>query len=252
MQRNTILWTASGVAAGALLTSWQLRRWFSEEPEYDVEQSAGSIEIRRYQRCVRAETTLEAESWQQALELGFRRLARYIFGANHRRQLAAQGQLEERPEPLRKQGEKIQMTAPVTARAVPRDAVSTTAGALQRYTVAFTLPKARAAGSLPVPEDRRVHLRAVPARHVAVLRYRGDHGFELMREKSAYLREVLQRAGLSTRGEPEFAGYDAPSTLPWLRRNEIWIELGSAPQQRSLEAASHASANNSAFAATEA
>jgi hypothetical protein len=45
---------------------------------------------------------------------------------------------------------------------------------------------------------------------------------------AAKVSEVLARvrsAGLGYRGSPEFAGYDPPSTLPFLRRNEIWIEL---------------------------
>jgi hypothetical protein len=46
-------------------------------------------------------------------------------------------------------------------------------------------------------------------------------------EKSQALLEAVERAGLRTRGEPEFAGYDPPTTLPFLRRNEVWIELGS-------------------------
>ncbi|MFZ5896976.1 MAG: SOUL family heme-binding protein [Myxococcota bacterium] len=250
MQRNHLICAASGVAvASALLARWQFARWFTEKPDYDVEQHAGSIEIRRYARSVRAETTVYAESWNQALDQGFKRLARYISGANHPRQLGALGDSPSQPlngggekrskgwwRKRSSAGEKIEMTTPVTAR-VERSAEGEKQGngALTAYTITFTLPKARAPRSLPVPEDKRVHLRVVPARRVAVLRYRGRHTFDHVRDNSGYLQEVLMRAGLSTRGEPEFAGYDAPSTLPWLRRNEVWVELGSAPQRRRLD-----------------
>lgn len=234
MKQSTLIWAASGFVAGALLTRWQLARWFTEEPDYDVEQRAGSIELRLYPRTIRAETTVQAASWEEALDEGFRRLARYIFGGNHRRQIAALGESVRSidAESPSRSGERIHMTAPVTVRVVhPANADEE----LSAYTITFTMPKSRAPRTLPVPEDRRVHLRAVPARRVAVLRYRGGHSYDKVREYSGYLQEVLQRAGLSTRGEPEFAGYDPPSTVPWLRRNEIWLELGSAPQRKSLD-----------------
>lgn len=226
---------ASGIAAGALLTRWQLARWFTEEPDYEVEQRAGSIEIRLYPRTIRAETSVQAASWEEALDEGFRRLAHYIFGGNHRRQLAALGESGKGvdAESPRDSGERIHMTTPVTARVV--HPAPDSEEELSTYTITFTMPKSRAPRTLPVPEDRRVHLRAVPARRVAVLRYRGQHTYDKVRQYSGYLQEVLDRVGLSTRGEAEFAGYDAPSTLPWLRRNEVWFELGSAPQRKSLD-----------------
>ncbi len=235
MKQSTLIWAASGFVAGAVLTRWQLARWFTEEPDYDVEQRAGSIELRLYPRTIRAETTVQAASWEEALDEGFHRLARYIFGGNHRRQIAALGESTrgiDSDAPTRA-GERIHMTAPVTARVV-RPA-SNSDEELSAYTITFTMPKSRAPRTLPVPEDRRVHLRAVPARRVAVLRYRGRHSYDKVLEYSGYLQEVLERAGLSTRGEPEFAGYDSPSTLPLLRRNEIWFELGSSPQRKSLD-----------------
>jgi hypothetical protein len=60
---------------------------------------------------------------------------------------------------------------------------------------------------------------------VAVLRYRGRHDAETMASRSLELLVALRRAGLRYRGNPQFAGYDAPSTLPLLRRNEVWVEL---------------------------
>ena len=43
-----------------------------------------------------------------------------------------------------------------------------------------------------------------------------------------YERELLTQlvdAGLSARGSVAFACYDSPTTLPFLRRNELWIEI---------------------------
>jgi hypothetical protein len=127
------------------------------------------------------------------------------------------------------------MTAPVNVRAerhalrqlVSAESASDTVSSNATFTVTFTMPKERSTGSLPVPDDSRVRLRSVPPRRVAVLRYTGRYTARRVAEKSRVLLEAVEAAGLRTRGEPEFAGYDPPSTLPWLRRNEIWIELGS-------------------------
>ena len=54
----------------------------TEEPRYTVEQQIPGVEIRRYGPRIAAETAVAA-SEEAARNVGFRRLARYIFGANH-------------------------------------------------------------------------------------------------------------------------------------------------------------------------
>lgn len=44
-------------------------------------------------------------------------------------------------------------------------------------------------------------------------------------EKRTELLVQLQQAGISAQGPIRFAGYDPPSTLPALRRNEVIAEL---------------------------
>jgi hypothetical protein len=239
MKRKSLFWIGFGTAAGVAFTRWQMARWFAEQPEYEVEDRVGPLEIRHYDRVVRAETTVEARSWDDALNEGFRRLAGYIFGANRPR--GAQGRVDSTHDvismtaPVNARPQKIPMTAPVNVR-TERHALANLAdvesgansqAADASFTVTFTMPKNRTGGSLPVPEDSRVRLRSVPPRRVAVLRYTGRYSARRVAEKSRALLQAVQAAGLRTRGEPEFAGYDPPSTLPWLRRNEVWIELGS-------------------------
>jgi hypothetical protein len=216
-----------------------MARWFAEQPEYDVEDHVGPLEIRHYDRVVRAETTVEARSWDEALNEGFHRLAGYIFGGNRPRERSAAqvGSAREQLDvtaPAHVGPQKIAMTAPVNVR-TERHALSKLASAQgasdessssASFTVTFTMPKERSTGSLPVPDDSRVRLRSVPPRRVAVLRYTGRYTARRVAEKSRALLEAVEAAGLRTRGEPEFAGYDPPTTIPWLRRNEVWIELG--------------------------
>jgi hypothetical protein len=237
MKQKSILLLGVGTALGAALARWQMARWFAEQPDYEVEGRLGPLEIRHYERIIRAETTVEAQSWEDALHEGFRRLANYIFGANRPRELALSDlevQLDEATAPPSARAQKIAMTAPVNVR-TERHALSNLAAepaahptprSDEKFTVTFTMPRERSTGSLPVPEDSRVRLRSVPPRRVAVLRYSGRYSARRVAEKARQLLEAVDRAGLPTRGEPEFAGYDPPTTLPWLRRNEVWIELG--------------------------
>ena len=106
------------------------------------------------------------------------------------------------------------MTTPVTSRAEA-----------DGYTVTVMMPRQRALASFPTPRDPRVRLREVEGERVAVLPYRGTYRGDRARAKQAELLERVRAAGLEPRGEPVFAGYDAPSTLPFLRRLEAWTRL---------------------------
>jgi len=195
------LTTLAGSAA-ALLTRWQLARLFSEKARYTIESLDGEFEVRQYAPRVQAETVLNAAPWAQSLHEGFDRLAKYIYGGNSRQM-------------------KIAMTAPVLV----------TVGATDRATrtVAFKMPDSEPFETLPVPLDRQITLRRIPARRVAALSYTGRYGSEIPAEKRQELLAYVRAAGFLPIGEVTFAGYDAPWTLPWLRRNEVQVELSSLP-----------------------
>jgi hypothetical protein len=72
-----------------------------------------------------------------------------------------------------------------------------------------------------------VRLRAIPERLVAALPFRGNYDGGLPRQKREELLTRLEAAGLGVQGEASFAGYDPPSTLPALRRNEVMVELAT-------------------------
>lgn len=185
---------------GAALTRWQLARLVTETARYQVELSDGDFEIRHYASRVQAETVVNATGWERSLEEGFRRLAHYISRGN-----AAQ--------------QKIAMTAPVTA----------TVGAIDRATrtVAFKMPDRHPLETLPPPSDAQITLRRVPARRVAALSFRGRYGGDLPAQKRQELLKRVRQAGLLPIGDVTFGGYDAPWTLPLVRRNEVSVEVSS-------------------------
>lgn len=187
---------AGGLAALALgALRWQMARWFTKTPAYTVDGRIGEIELRAYPMQIEARAELEAKTFEDALDLGFGRLACYIFGANA---------LDE----------DLEMTTPVVT--------SLHEGS---YTMVFAMPPGRPLASLPDPDDPRVVLSEVPQRRFAVLPFRGRFTRDnVNRHERKLLREVLD-LGLVTRGSICFAGYDSPATLPFLRRNEVWIEI---------------------------
>jgi hypothetical protein len=234
----------AGVLGGAVLTRWQLARWFTEQPRYELEQRLGELEIRTYDAGWVAETTVSDASWEEALDEGFRRLAGYIFGDNRPSPFqpdrlgkpdAARPILSVRSDDGHDSGYVIPMPTPTVSRPRTRtetiamtSPVNVTTHEDRGYTVVFNLPEGRNLASLPAPNDERVRLERRPRRRVAVLRYRGRHTGPRVAQKFSQLLASVRAAGLAYRGSPEFAGYDPPSTLPFLRRNEVWLELDAS------------------------
>ncbi len=205
------------LAIGAVVVRSQSSGRSVEEPRYDVERVlGGAAEIRRYQPRIVAVTRVAGPA-ESAVNEGFRRLAGYIFGGNTRRaEIAMTAPVTQAVATAGAQGsERIAMTAPVT-QAVARDGA---------WEVTFTMPAGSTMATLPVPSDERVTLREVPGERQAVLRYSGLAGPEVVRARVDELRALLEREGLEAIGEPVSARYDPPWTLPFLRRNEIWLRL---------------------------
>jgi hypothetical protein len=179
-----------------------------EEPKYSVLETFEDFEIRSYAPYVVAETAVQAD-FDQAGNDAFGILAGYIFGKN-------------------KGARKIEMTAPVTqapTKIAMTAPVTQTAGAGE-VMVQFAMPREWTLETLPEPLDPRVKLREVPARKFAVIRYSGFWSERRYREHLEKLEAALKREGLYWRGEPVWARYNPPWTPWFLRRNEIWLEVG--------------------------
>jgi hypothetical protein len=163
-----------------------------EEPEHSLLDRVGEVEIRRYEAVIQAVTPLQSSA---ATSAGFRRLAGYIFGAND-------------------SGEKISMTAPV------QESLGSESPEL-----AFTMPRGYDLDSLPLPDDSVVSLVKVPARTVAVISF---GGWATERKIVRYTRELntaLESGPYTVVGTPLLNQYNPPWTPPFLRRNEIMVEI---------------------------
>jgi hypothetical protein len=183
-----------------------------EMPRYDVVLKEGNKEIRHYDPYVVAKTTVTGE-FKEAQSAGFRILANYIFGDNQKRQ-----EIEMTAPVVQKPGgesEKLPMTAPVTQR--PGE---------EGWVMTFIMPPDYKIEDLPVPNDERVSFEAVPARYAASIRYTWLGSKARNDRKAIELQAWLAGLeGFEPISSPMYAGYDPPWTLPFLRRNEILIDL---------------------------
>jgi hypothetical protein len=201
------------MAAAALLTTGCAVAHV-QEPRYATQTREGTFEVRTYgARCV-AETTVTGD-WSEAGNEGFRRLAGYIFGKNHRRvKIAMTAPVAQAPRAKTEEGERLAMTAPVAQR---RQGTS--------WTVAFTMPEGETLATLPIPDDPRIVLREIPPARVAVVRFSGRWTDANMREREDALRRWTSARKLAVVGGPEVNRYDPPFKPWFLRRNEVWLDL---------------------------
>jgi len=240
------------VGAGFGLVYWQLQGRFNPQAHYRLEHKMGDFEIRIYAAAVRAETAIVATDWNEALQTGFERLAYYINEGN------GFGERIAMTGPVTQTAERVTVTTPVVHQlpapppgmapngahpsdeldedeppATPPRAVERALAPMERvpsipsWIMSFAMPPGRHLHTLPIPEDPRVRLRPLDERRVAVLRFSGRYTPLRVGDRARELIHRLHREGLEPRGPVEFAGYDPPTTLPFLRRNEVRVELAA-------------------------
>lgn len=186
-----------------------------ESPKYTVVYSDESVEYRQYEPYIVAETFVDnSVSYKAASNQGFMRLFRYITGSN-----SVQVDIDmTAPVQLSASSEEIAMTAPVQR-------VETEEG----WRVAFMLPAKFSMETAPLPTDERINLRPVTGQLMAVVRYSGRWTERNYEKHKTKLLEGVEAAAVESIGVVESAAYDAPYVLPFLRRNEVMIEVKSVP-----------------------
>ena len=179
-----------------------------ETPPYQVVQSAEKIEVREYAPMIVAEVEVAGER-SKAVNAGFRILADYIFGNN------APGQSIAMTAPvIQQKGAKIAMTAPVS---------QTQAGDL--WKVRFTMPSSYTLETLPKPNNPAIKIIATPGHRTVAIRFSGFWTDRNLRKNLEKLDAFIKARGLKTVGDPVYAFYNPPWTLPFFRRNEVLYDL---------------------------
>jgi len=187
-----------------------------EQPDYSVVHRDGDIEYRQYEPYLVSETVIEnVADYKVAGNEGFRRLFRYIAGGNQSSaKIAMTAPVSQAPT-----SEKIAMTVPVQQ----------TGSAAGGWRVAFMLPTRYTLETAPVPTDPRIRLREVPGRIMAVLRYSGRWTERNFSTKRSELMAALEAESVLPLGDIQTALYDPPYKPPFLRRNEVQVEVDRVP-----------------------
>ncbi len=183
-----------------------------EEPKYSVVEKTPPFELRSYAPMILAEVQVDGDL-DEASSQGFRLIAAYIFGQNQVSEKIAMT-VPVAVEEQSSKSTKIAMTAPVN--------IESNAG---QWAVSFVMPSEYTMETLPKPLNSKVKIRQIPAVKRAVVTFSGFYNSQKVAEKTVELEEWMKTKNLQAIGVPKFARYNPPWSLPFMRRNEIMIDV---------------------------
>lgn len=187
------------------------------EPPYKILAQQDAIEEREYAPMIVAEVTTNGAR-DDAAKAGFRLLADYIFGNNTTQQKLAM------TAPVQQQtSEKLAMTTPVQQQAVSSEGA---------WKVRFVMPTGYTLATLPKPNNTAVQLIEQPVQRYVVIRFSGTSSAANLGEHQALLEKYITAKQRKVTGAPQYAFYNPPRTLPFMRRNEIMFALIVPPAGR--------------------
>ena len=208
-----LLWLSVWMSVLLIGIFFSNRAMAIEEPKFNLLEKDQAFELRAYGPRLIAEVEVDG-SMSDASGKGFRLIADFIFGNN----TAAAGKAEKismtAPVAVKPHSEKISMTAPVGLQA-----------SKQGWSVWFYMPSQYTLETLPKPNNPVVQIKQIPEQKFAVIRFSGWVDEEKMADKQAALYQWIQQRNLKRIGEPELARYNPPWTLPFLRRNELMVQV---------------------------
>ena len=193
----------------------------TEEPKYELIEKSGEFELRQYQPMLIAEVLVDGDM-DQASGKGFRLIADYIFGNNITETGSSKKIKMTAPVTIEPRSEEISMTIPVSLKNISG-----------RWQVSFVMPSKYTLDTIPLPNNKQIMLRKVPARKVAVLEFSGFVNEKNTANRTQELLKWMDKNNLISTGSIELSRYDPPWTLPFLRRNEIIVEYAKSKAKKS-------------------
>lgn len=132
------------------------------EAKWHSVKKEGHFEIRLYDSMIVAEVITSGERYN-AINIGFRILASYIFGQNTtQKQIITPDLVSQQQTSINNQ--KIPMTAPVIQENIKQS---------NEWAIRFVMPENYSLETLPLPNDKRISLLELPSYKAAVIRFSG-------------------------------------------------------------------------------
>jgi hypothetical protein len=188
----------------------------TEEPKFSIIEKSEPFELRTYAPQLVAEVKVEGDL-DAASSQGFRLIAAFIFGQN---QVSEKISMTVPVGIETAQSTKIAMTVPVGI-----EASKDSAKGVNQWVFSFVMPSEYTMATLPKPVNPLVTIRELPAQKRAAITFSGFYNEAKVLEKTRALEEWIKSKQLQAIGSPQFARYNPPWSIPFMRRNEILITV---------------------------
>ncbi len=168
-----------------------------QKVKYSILKRINNIEIRQYPKIILA--LVDGYNDDRAFGLLFN----YISGNN-------------------KKQEKIKMTAPV----INSEKIEMTTPVISKNNyMAFIMPSKYDKNNIPKPLDENIKLKIQPSRKLAVIKFGGYTTEKKIIRFKKELLTSLKSNNIEIKGEPVLMRYNSPFAPPFIRRNEIGVEI---------------------------
>jgi hypothetical protein len=188
----------------------------TEEPKFTIIEKSEPFELRTYAPQLVAEVKVEGDL-DTASSQGFRLIAAFIFGQN---QVSEKISMTVPVGIETAQSTKIAMTVPVGI-----EASKDSAKGVNQWVFSFVMPSEYTMATLPKPLNPLVTIRELPAQRRAAITFSGFYNEAKVLEKTKALEEWIKSKQWQAIGSPQFARYNPPWSIPFMRRNEILITV---------------------------
>jgi hypothetical protein len=166
-----------------------------EQPNYKViDTLPGGIEIRQYESRTFASSRVDGTGMESRRQ-GFRLLFNYITGENSSE-------------------EEISMTIPVATEIKDKE-----------HVMQFFLPSEYDAASAPAPKNPNVSIGTIAPRVEAALEYTGSQSVQRAEMHAFLMKNALNDSNWQSKGDIRSMFYNPPFSIPFLRRNEVIVEV---------------------------
>ncbi|QWE31846.1 heme-binding protein [Polynucleobacter sp. Adler-ghost] len=188
----------------------------TEEPRFSIIEKSEPFELRSYAPQLIAEVKVEGDL-DTASSQGFRLIAAFIFGQN---QVSEKISMTAPVAIETAQSTKIAMTVPVGI-----EASKDSAKGVSQWVFSFVMPSEYTMATLPKPLNPLVSIRELPAQRRAAITFSGFYNEAKVLEKTNALEAWIKSKQWQSIGNPQFARYNPPWSIPFMRRNEILITV---------------------------